>query len=724
MFSSFLFSFLTVLPGTANSREGYGEDGTFYIEVRRLPERPENVPGSVNLLTRAAIENESLRSPADIAGAVPGFSFNDPFGRYNPAPSIRGLIQPGLGDDPSVGFFTDGLYLSGRSSINSLAFDLEKVEVAKGPQNALYGRNSFGGAINAVGMKPQNDFSAWFDGRRGQHEREEFTAGVNVPFSEKLKSRLAVYWRDWGGYFNNTQENGPDIGRERTRAAKLTTTLDPTPDRQITLRVGYAEDHDGQPKGFLTPTNCGPRTTDGVFRLFCGELPEGQDSYAANDVGTEQPMGYIREHGRGSLEWVEEFSSRTKLTTLIGGAVEDSVFIRDDDYQAVNASRAGIDTDRFDGQFDTRLNSATADGAWRGLAGFSVYRFFNKVDRLDQNYVLGDTQPGGARVKNSTDTAGVYGSLTRRFESGFALTGDGRWQWEEKNLKSSTVAVSTGQPIALDDSWTAFTPKLTLSWQGSDTPLYYTSVARGYKTGGFNDRANIFDGERTYDPEKNITYEAGVKNIRAADTLFFDAGGFYIDWNDQQVLAYSSAGATQNFFLNNAGETTVKGLELNARWVPAERLTVEAGYAYIDARYDSYNDPDLRNVSGFAPTGDVSGNRLPRHSPHQASVSLSYRTDSPVKDWDLVLGSQLRYESSQYTDNSNTARTGDRTMLNLQAGIERPGGYIGLWVDNALNERDPAVGIPWFDASQGFRREWLVVPEDGVTAGVRVRASF
>ncbi len=694
------------------------------MTVRKQPERVADVPATVKLIDRKAINAGNIASPADISTLVPGFSFNDPFGRYNPAPSFRGLIQQGLGDDPSVGFFNDGLYLSGRSSINSLAFDLEKIEAVKGPQNALYGRNSFGGAINAVSARPVNKQEYWVDGSMGTHDRRVVQAGVNVPLADHAKARIALYDRDWGGYFKNSLPGGPDIGREQTKAARLSLLFDPEPGRDVLIRLTHIADEDDQPKGFLTPANCGPRTTDGQPRLFCGEIPNRAESYAANDVGTEQPMGYNRDHTRTSIEWTERLNDRMKLTTLVGGAVEGSTFIRDDDYQAANAARAGIDTDRFDAQADSRLNYATRDGKWNGLVGVSLYRFLNDVDRLDQYYVSGQTSPSGPKVKNTTETAGTYASLTRKLPHGFALTGDGRFQYETKTFKSTTNALTTGLPLELDDSWTAFTPKLTASWTAPSQLMLYSSVGKGYKTGGFNDRANLYDSERTYKPEENITYELGTKNIPVASDIEAELGGFWIDWTDQQVTAYSTAAPTQNFFVNNAGETTVKGIEASLRWKPLSSLFVDFGYTFSDARYDYYKDPDLANVTGFAPDGDVSGNRLPRYSPHHFSIATAYRTASPLPRWDYVVTSQLTYQSSQYTDNSNTSRTGDRTLLNIQGGIERENISLGLWVDNALAEKDPAVGIPWTDATQGFRREWLVVPQDGTTIGTRIKLKW
>lgn len=726
----FILSFLgSILPLVtfANAQDQSVRQWFYYeqdmpaITVRRIPESVSKVPATVHLLDERLIEQANIASPTDVAAYTPGFSFNDPFGRYNPAPSMRGLIQPGLGDDPSVGFFNDGLYLSGRSALNSLNFDLQKVEIAKGPQNALYGRNAFGGTVNAVSNVPVAANTAWFDGRLATHDRKQVEAGVNVAISDTLSARFAGYWRDWGGYFDNDNDGGPEIGNEKTQAGRLSLAWRPSSEREVIVRLTHLEDEDGQPKGFLVPANCGPRVGDGQNRLYCGKLPKGPDELEANYVGDN---GYDRMHSRAVLEWKETLSSDLTWITLLGGSMEDSVFIRDDDYQTVNASRAGIDTNRFDMQFDTRLHSGSEHSPWQGLAGLALYRYMAHEDRIDQNYVLGDIEPGGPETTTGTDTAGLYGSLTRRWDNGFSLTGDTRLQWEEKTAKTDTLAITSGEPISGRESWVAFTPKLTGAYELQDGTLFYTSVARGYKTGGFNTRENIFDNERTYDPEENITYELGVKNIPVHQTLSVDLGGFYIDWTDQQVIAYSAAGASQNFFLDNAGQTEVYGLEAALRWRPRPNLSFDLGYTYADAHYVSYEDPSLANVQGFTPNGDVSGKQLPRYSPHQVSLTGQYRTDSPLKNWDIVTSGQFSYESSQYTDNAETSKTGVRTLLNLQAGVEKENIYIGLWADNVLDERDPAVGIPWFDASQGFRREYLVVPQDGPTVGVRLKIQW
>ncbi len=712
---------LAFMSFPAHAAEVAKDKDTLYVTVRKRYEPEKSVPQTVQVFRREEISALRLQSPTNISSSVSGFSFNDPFGRFNPAPSMRGLIQPGLGDEPSVAFFNDGHYLSGRSSINSLAFDLDRIEVAKGPQSALYGRNSFGGAINAISAKPSQQVERSVDVMMGSKDRQQITGVVSGPINDVLSARLAVYDRDWGGFFKNSIPGGPNIGGEKTQAARGTLRYQPDATRDVVLRLTHIHDNDEQPKGFLVPANCGPRTADGVLRYYCGSLPESGAPYAANDVGNN---GYTRTHSRLNLDWNETLNDTTSLLFTMGGSTEESRFARDDDYSSQRAARAGIDARRNDVQADARIMYEPTSKAWDAMAGVSLYRFFNHTRRTDQYYVLGQTTPGGAVTTALTQTAAMYGSVAFALPVDFKLTLDGRYQREWKNLESSIRDLS-GTPLDLSGNWGAFTPKVTLSWQRTpESLLAYVSAGRGYKSGGFNDRQNIFDAQRAFGPEQNWTYEAGFKNIPLQSNLSFDIGAFFIDWRNQQVQAYSAAGATNNFFLDNNASSTSKGIETALHWQPRENTRIGLFYTYADARFEKYNDPDLAGIVGYAPTGDVSGNRLPRYSPHHIGMEILNRTPLNFQNWDWVNTAQFTFQSSQYTDNANLAKTGNRSILNVESGVSRGPVYAGFFVDNALNERDPPVGISWSDATTGFSRAWLVVPQDGRTFGIRAKMKF
>jgi|GEM_PF-4301470 len=689
------------------------------VVVRKKAEAEKSIPMVTQTFRKNDISRMRLQSPTDLSAIVSGFSFNDPFGRFNPAPSMRGLIQPGLGDEPSVAFFNDGMYLSGRSSINSLSFDLERIEVAKGPQNALYGRNSFGGAINAISALPTQNTERYVDITAGEKNRMQATGVVSGPINDKLSARIAAYVRDWGGYFDNANPNGPEIGREQTQAARITLRGTPAPDSDVVLRLTHIHDHDSQPKGFLVPANCGPRIPDNVLRYYCGEVPESDEPYSA-----DAPVnGYERMHTRLSVDWTQTINDNLTSFVMLGGSTENSEFARDDDFSSTPAAIAGINTRRFDMQGDARLTYQPDARNFSLLGGVSLYHFNNHNARADQYIVLGQTGPGGAISKALTDTAALYGNISVPLRNNVTLSLDGRYQIEWKDFKS-TIRDPSGEMLDLKDSWSAFTPKATISWQRNpESLLVYASAAQGYKSGGFNDRQNLFDNERAYGPEHNWTYELGMKNIPLRENLSADLGAFYIDWQNQQVLAYSAAGATNNFFLSNSAQSRVKGIETALNWTWGDTTRLGLHYTYADARFVKYNDPDLATIQGFDPDGDVSGNRLPRYSPHHVGFDIEDRRPL-TDDLEWVNTAQFSFQSSQYTDNGNLAENGHRSLLNLQTGVELGNAYAGFYIDNALDERDPPVGISWSDARTGFSRAWLVTPQDGRTIGIRTKFKF
>lgn len=688
------------------------------LTIRKRVEVAATIPAAISSFSADEVAQRGLNSPTNVAQATPGFSYTDPFGRFNPAPTLRGMLQPGLGEEPPVATFVDGAYLSGRSSVNTLVFDAERVDIIKGPQSALYGRNSFAGTMAITSAAPKFEDTYSFDSRFSSPERNELTAVVNQKLSDEWAMRAAYYRRDWGGFFENSV-SGPEIGEEKTHAGRLSVKYQPNNNREFVWRFTGVGDADGQPKGFLVRANCGRRTTNGALRYFCGEVPEEAATYAANSAHN----GFQRQHFQSQLAWTEGWSADWSSHLLISGSDERSEFNRDDDYQAALAARAGQATRRYDMQLDGRVNYDPEQSPWHGLMGVSLYRFRNDTQRYDQFYILGATTPSGAQNETLHESLGIYGSVGVAFAKGWDATFDGRWQTETKNLKS-TIVNNAGRRLDLEDDWQSFSPKLTLSYTDARDVVYYISGAKGDKSGGFNDRANIRDSERAYGPEYNLTFEAGMKNYPLPYDIKVGANVFWIEWLDQQVTAYSTLAATQNFYLNNAGRSRSLGGELSIDWVPDDRYGASLAYSYTRARFVSYNDPDLANIAGYTPLGKVDGNDLPRYSPHQFAVAGFYGQPLPGTPWHWQMAAQGYYQDAQHTDNSNQAHVGDRFQVNSQLNFSDGRYTLGAWVENMLDDRTAQVGIPWVDATAGFGRAWLVVPADGRAGGLRFAVRY
>lgn len=692
------------------------------IYARQKPEADQSVPLSTSVITAQSIADNHIDTPVNLAKNTIGFSFNNPFGRYNASPAMRGMAQPGIGEETTVAFFQDGVYVSGRSGIDELLFDMERVEVARGPQNALYGRNSFGGAVNYVSRLPGNEPRAQLEQSVGTSGRLTTFAGLEggiVP--GRLQGRVAATKIERGATVGNTASN-TIIGEEKSEGVKFTLRGQPDEMTDIVFRSSIIIDNDTQPRSFLVAANCQPRPSDGQLRQYCGTLPEGGDDLQADNVFG---YGFEREAFRYSLQADRSIDNDKKFTLIAAMNNEESTFLRDDDYQAAFAQVSGQRSERTDYSMDVRLRSNKNESELKWLGGISFYRFENLTKRLDRAAVLGATTLSGARNDALHHSYAVYGSLSHPIVWGVDGTVDARWQTESKDLNSSILSGVTGRPLDLHDAWESFTPKFTLSKQFTPDVLGYISAAKGFKSGGFNERANIFDSERIYQPETNWTYEVGAKTEWFGKRLRANATAFWVDWSDQQIVAFSLAGVSNNFYTTNAASSTSRGVELQLAGKPTEELDMQLSYSYTDAFFDKYTDAELAVLPNFSPNGDVSGNQIPRYSPHQLVFSTDYETFLSRND-ELkgFIGTTVNYQSSQATDVSNLSFTGDDVKFNLRSGLKWKGVTASLWADNVLDDRTPLVGIRWQDATKAYARAWLVTPSEGRIIGFTLKSDF
>lgn len=695
------------------------------VTARQRAEPLRDVPVAVTAFSRAELTRGRIVDLPSLSGAVPGLVISDPFGRLNPSPALRGLAQPGIGDEPSVGLFIDGVYVFGRSSLNLLMGELERVEIIRGPQSALYGRNTFGGAINLVTRKPGRALEIDGEVTIGSKNRTDLRAGIGGPLTSTLSARLYAVHRDWGGFYQNSVAGGPKIGREKSDQVQASLRFTPAENIEALLRVSYAEDDDTQPKSFLVDINCGPRIPDGAVREYCGIVPSQPVSvggaanigFAANDGH----RGFQRDAFRAALTLTARFDVAT-LTTISAYANEHPVFGFDGDYQPSFAYDSGQAISRHDVSHEVRLASP-AQKPVKWLLGGSSYRLDNRTERRNIFYVQGRRTPEGPRTDESTDAYAIYGSLAVMLPQAFEASIDLRWSTERKSFRSTNLRDRAGVPLDLAARWNAWTPRFAVSRKLGVETLVYASAARGFKTGGFNANENVFANERSYDPETNWTYELGAK-YGEATRFGANVTLFWIDWSRQQVVASSAAGTANNFFNNNAGKSRSRGLELETRWQPRAELALGASYAFTDARFVDYQDPDLANVTGFAPRGDVSGKLLPRQSRHQLSANAIWEAPLAIIDGTWFARAEFTYRSKQYATSSELASTGDDAKVNLQFGATRGAWKATVFIDNVFDDRSPEVVIRWFDAVRGFRRAMLVTPADGTTFGLTLRYSL
>lgn len=681
------------------------------VTARKREELLQDVPLSITAFSAEDIARGSLDTISDLALVTPGLNMSNPFGRLNPTAALRGMSNPGVGEEQMVGFFIDGVYISGRSSLDMLLTDLERIEVTRGPQGALYGRNTFAGAVNFVTRRPSEVFEADATATAGNRNRYDVRGSIGGQLTDGLSGRLGAVYRSWGGFYRNANPAGPDIGDSETTAFNGSLLWEPTDTLELRARIMTSRDRDENPAQFLVAAN----SENGGF--FTGTLPQR----APNGYNIGPSAGFERDTTRGFLTANWSLSDTLTVESISAYTDDDIFYSFDASLTPASFFLFEQDTSRRDFSQDLRLAWDAPAGDRRWLLGASWYEFRNRL--LDNVHAPGFGQPRpNLSSTTQTESWSLYGAYTMDFATAWQLSLELRYLSEAQRFRSDNRDLA-GDPLRLKDDWSSWLPRVSLSHTLSDDVLLYASVAKGFKSGGFNDQQNVFPQERSYDPEENWTYEAGTKLTLGDGQATLNLGVFYVDWRDQQISSASQAGPSANTYVTNAAASTVKGVEVELLARMGEHWTLQAGYALADAKFDEFLDVALAPLPSFAPDGDVSGNQLPRQSKHQINLVTTFEQDvAALAGTRWYLRSEVLYQSKQYSTSANLASTGHSTRVNLRAGLVAQRWEASLWVRNVFDDRTPPVGIRFIDAANSlgngfFARAWNVSPADGRTVG-------
>jgi len=676
--------------------EAGAESGEILVTARKREETLQSVPIAITAFTEATIEAAGVDTVEEIAQLTPGFTFTPLFGGGAATPVIRG--QSTTIGEPNVGFFLDGVYQSTRSLMDAvLGDDIARVEIVKGPQSALYGRNTFGGAVNIISRPPGNEMSLRGTAEIGEYGSFGLKVSANFPLiDDKLFFRAGLNFRKSDGYFTNSL-NGQNLDERRTSI--LAASLEARPSDALTIRLRVAHDNtdDGDDAIVFADNNARPFNLTGppfpaANQIFIGEL-KSPTTFAVT------PGHNDRDLTATSLAMDLDLGGVT-LTSITGYNdlhIDSAV---DLDYSAVRARYTKTINDTSEVSQELRLTS-NGDSRLSWLAGAYYFKLRSKTHLEDfwdadalpfaSNLAL----PGGLRrqilgglindLTETTENYAVFGQIGYKITDQIRFTAEGRWNTETKTVNSTDASqltrLVTGTYVN-SRKFQKFLPRVTLDFQATDDILIYASAAQAQKAGGFNVvtvSGGILPSERTYDPETAWSYELGAKTSWMNGRLTLNVAGYYIDWSDQIVRALGATFATLNV---NAGQTTVKGIEVEMRARPVQGLDLSAGLAYTDSAYDKYTFGTLALI-GMNPVLD--GKRLQYVSKWQANASVQYVM--PLSDsisWFSRI--DISHQSDQSAVQTTDATLGAATNVNARTGVDFGNVSLRVFVNNLTKE--------------------------------------
>jgi iron complex outermembrane receptor protein len=594
------------------------------VTAQKRSENLQEVPVSISAFTGEDLVNYGVRDTQALQIITPGLVYNNTGSSAQPYLRGVGTRFAFAGLEPSVATYVDDRYLArAQATIFELA-DVERIEVLKGPQGTLYGRNATGGAVRVVTMDVQDELSGALTGTLGNYDLRLFSGTVNVPISEVLGARLSALVSKRDGYADNLDPRGVSELDDRdikVLRAKIRWDMSDRVSSLLTLLYSDQEDNVGNDLVDLSPPG-----------LNVGIAAGGISGRDVDEVATAIDAVIRDEQTAVDLRFDVNLPAvdLVSITTYHDFDQEANTDADGTSSAVIDALSVPQDAQAFSQEFQLL---SVSEGPWRWITG--VYYFSETADFeviLDRGMADLDSQ-GDQRAE--TTAFAVFGQATYDFSPRWSLTLGGRWSYEEKQVRvaASGIAGITLPPVPFDDEddWSELTPKVTLE-RNFERGMVYLSYARGFKSGGYNYAASLNDGQ-VLDPEILDMIEVGWKTTFGDGRVQFNGAVYYYDYQDLQVTR-AVAGSGVNV-TDNAADAEVLGIDLDLAWMLTDWFSLTAGVSLLDSEYQDYDAS--ANVFNAALTGDPA-------APGMTSVPFNANGESLLRapDSSLFVAAQMQ----------------------------------------------------------------------------------
>ncbi len=615
------------------------------VTARKRQESLQDVPVAVTALTPNQLERGSIMRTTDIDKMVPNVELHQTYiGSESLSATIRGIgyddIEKSL--EPTVGVAVDGVFMASNSGAVFDLFDVESVEVLRGPQGTLFGRNTIGGVINVTRTKPSGEWGLKLQGTFGDQDMTDIKGVLNMPLGERGGLKLAFKNVQSDSHVNNTTLNGRRDFRDSTTVS-ASVRFDLTDDTSV--QFTYDDyDHDT-----IAPDN-----------LMVGPFPEALTGYLAsqaNDYKDSPQLNPLEAYMWGNNStlqitpnWADHEFKYTMGIMDYEEEVHESSWGSATVFFPVNRDQ---DFKQTSHEFQI---SSDSDGALNYVVGYYMLE-------ADSFITSGPIQP--FTVNHDAEATAVYGELTYDFSEQWSLTLGARYTEEDKEMETYSWPAVVGDQDRLDNNTDPSvlqmyaTPKFSddnLTYRAAlqrtfEKGMVYASYSTGFRSGGFFNRGTTPNEVEPYDSEEVDNIEIGIRS-NPTDSTQLNITYFNAEYSDMQLPLITPAsfpecgkgGAEEDAagitcsFIANVGETSMDGLEVEGIWMPTSALTLRASLGTLDASYDSYN------YAGR----DISNTAQLLYAP-ELTYSLGGEHISSVFGGELILSANFSYQDDVYT---------------------------------------------------------------------------
>ncbi|WP_145999102.1 TonB-dependent receptor [Oceanicoccus sp. KOV_DT_Chl] len=671
------------------------------VTAQKRPQNVQMVPLAITAITAADLNKNRIQTLSNITAMTPNVQAALPNGEVLPIFSIRGISMADYSVNQSspIGVYLDEVYLSSNYSHGLQTFDVDRIEVLRGPQGTLYGKNTTAGAINIISKTP--DFSA--DGFLtlgiGNYQQQTIDAAYETPLIEQqLSARLALSAKQAEGFAENHTPGAKDLSATDRHALRLTINYQASEQWSAVLKLNSGR---SQPETQAVIPNA---TFNGIDYLSAQLAAANQpfytrpDSYDSFDADSNKVDTTDIKTDGGSLT-VSYDSGQHTLTSISGFYRGDYDHRADSDGTPQQLLEIDYLSELKQWSQDLRISSNHSDTLWYTVGLYFnkeqietdvSYDYYHGLQSIVPNFVapLTGIVSGFSQIQRyeqERSSQAIYGEMSFKLNTAATLTSGLRYT-EDKNSQFNVHSYITDydqipqfglipftapyDPNAVhprqqftDREWSG---KLALDYQWDDRHLFYASYNRGYRSGAFNGAATTDASELTpVEPEYVNAYELGIKGETENGRVRYNTALFYYDYRNQQFI--NVVGTRQ--LLDSADRSTVRGLELELHAIATSALTIHLGLGWLDSEYK--NGP---NLDAQGQSWDLSSNQLIAAPDYNANLAADYALD--LASLTLFAHLDLNYQDQQwFTAFNDTAGYEDisqasYTLVNAQLAIQ------------------------------------------------------
>ena len=692
MRSHWLAGASTVLALTAAGGEAMAQSappaGTIeeiVVTARKRAESLQDAPISITAMTAESMERAGVENVADLARRTPGLQYGD-FGDLKLSPTaLRGVVggAGSAGADPAVGYYVDEVFVGQGAGANLDLYDIERVEVLRGPQGTLYGRNTIGGVVSITTKRPSEALEASGEVQLGNYNSRRFAGSVSGAILPGVVSgKLAVIKESRDGFEDNVLLNR-DVNNRDGWSVRGQLLFDIAADTSLLLTADHQE-ADNEPLVFETLSYNNAKALPQL--LAARGFPRNADPFDRKVQADSVTKETLDASGVAA-------TFKTKIGEI--GITNVASYRRHEYYSRTDTDRSPLKF-LYDGdpekvwRWSEELRADFTTGPVDWLVGLYYFRQNTNNQSFveigsDLADVLGAPSLAGTLAGSNgrldTTSKAVFASATWKVNERIEATLGGRYTRDEKSIhytQSDPIGLLGGNAdIRASDSWAEFTPNANVRYRFTPDIIGYVTASKGFKSGGFNDALGDANGIG-FAPETLWNYEAGVKSTLFDRRVVLNAALYYMKWDNIQLSQDNPATPAFDPIILNGGAAHSQGVEveLTARPIPA--LEIGANLSVQQAEYDD----------GVLPSGEPL-RKLPFAPDYSGMISADYRIPlEGVGELSLFGEYQLRGRSYLTNNNDPDGRVGPYGLLNLRVSLASEDGRwrLSLWGKNLTDE--------------------------------------